>query len=194
MKRLLNMTGLLIALGLFLPSSIFAIGSNEKTPEEQATEHSAKAIDHYNSAVKRIQHSKDIALKGDSAFAYNYRATSDAKVRKEYEKAVKDLLKALELNPEMKEAHNNLGYCYRKLGKLDESLAAYSRALTLDSNFAQAREYRAETYLALGELAKAEGELVYLKGMKSPFAEQLALSIELFKLAEIDKAAKSGDK
>ncbi len=194
MNRLLKLFGLLIALGLFSATSVFAIGSKEKTPEEQATDNSAKATDHYNSAVKRIQHAKDIAVKGDSAYAYNYRATSDAKVRKEYEKAVKDLQDAIELSPDMKEAHNNLGYCYRKLGKLHESLAAYSQALSLDSNFAQAREYRAETYLALGDLAKAEGELVYLKGMKSPFADQLALSIELFKLAEIDKAAQSGDK
>lgn len=194
MNRYFRFCGLLLALGIFSVSSAFAIGSKEKTPEEKATENSRKATDHYNSAVKRIEHAKEIGLKGDSAYAFNYRATSDAKIRKELEKAVSDLSKAITLNPDMKEAHNNLGYCYRKLGKLEESLASYSRAIAIDPDFAQAREYRAETYLAMGDLAKAEGELAYLKGMKSPLVDHLALSIELYKLAEIDKAAKTGDK
>ena len=194
MSRYLNLTAILLTLGLLLAPSSFAIGSKEKTPEEQASDNSRKATDHYNNAVKRIEHAKAIGLKGDSAYAYNYRATSDAKIRKEYERAVDDLHEAITLSPDLKEAHNNLGYCWRKLGKLTESLAAYSRAIDLDSNFAQAREYRAETYLAMDDLAKAEGELTYLRGMKSPFADQLALSIELYKLAEIDKAAKGAPK
>lgn len=194
MNRYLKLSGFLFALGFFTVSSAFAIGSNENAPEESASDNSRKATDYYNSAVKRIEHAKEIGAKGDSAYAFNYRATSDAKIRKELEKAVEDLNQATALKPDLKEAHNNLGYCYRKLGKLPESLAAYSKAIALDSNFAQAREYRAETYLAMGDLAKAEGELTYLKGLKSPFADQLALSIELYKLAEIDKAAKGADK
>jgi tetratricopeptide (TPR) repeat protein len=194
MNRYLKLTGLLVALGIFSASSVFAIGSNEKTPEEQASDKSRKATDKYNNAVKRIEHARQIGLKGDSAYAYNYRATSDAKIRKELEKAVEDLTNAITINPDMKEAHNNLGYCYRKLGKLSESLAAYSKAIALDSNFAQAREYRAETYLAMGDMVKAEGELAYLRGMKSPFADQLALAIELYELAEIDKTAKETTK
>lgn len=168
---------------------IFAIGSGEKTPEEKAADNSRKATKEYNDGVRRIDRAKEIGLKGDSAYAFNYRATSDAKARREYERAVKDFTKAIELNPQMKEAHNNLGYCYRKLGKLTESLASYDVAIALDSNFAQAREYRGETYLALGQLSKAEAELTFLKSLQSPFADQLARSIEIFKLEEITNAA-----
>lgn len=175
-------------------SPVFAIGSAEKTPEEKASDNARKATNAYNDGVRRVDHAKEIGLKGDSAYAYNYRATSDAKARREYEKAVKNFTKAIELNPQMKEAHNNLGFCFRKLGKLTESLASYDAAIALDSNFAQAREYRAETYLALGQLSNAEAELTFLKSLKSPFADQLARSIEMYKLEEIDKAAKSGGK
>jgi tetratricopeptide (TPR) repeat protein len=183
-----------LMLTVLCAAPIFAIGSGEKTPEEKAADNSRKATNAYNDGVHKIDRAKEIGLKGDSAYAYNYRATSDAKARREYEKAVKDFTKAIELNPQMKEAHNNLGYCYRKLGKLTESLASYNRAIALDSNFAQAREYRAETYLALGQLSKAEAELTFLKSLKSPFADQLARSIELYKLSEFDKAAKSNGK
>jgi tetratricopeptide (TPR) repeat protein len=178
-------------LSLLTASSLFAIGSKEKTPEQTASDNTRKATNAYNDGVRKIDHAKEIGIKGDSAYAYNYRATSDAKARREYEKAVQDFTKAIELNPEMKEAHNNLGYCYRKLGKLTESLAAYDKAIALDSNFAQAREYRAETLLALGQLSKAEAELSFLQNLKSPYADQLARSIEMYKLQEINEAADS---
>ncbi|MBI5266561.1 MAG: tetratricopeptide repeat protein [candidate division Zixibacteria bacterium] len=173
--------------------TVAASESSEKTPEAKANDASAKATSAYNEGVRRIDHAKEIGLKGDSTYAYNYRATSDAKARREYEKAVTAFQKAITLNPQFKEAHNNLGYCFRKLGKLEESLAAYDRAIALDSNFAQAREYRGETYLSLGQLTKAQAELEFLKALKSPYADQLEHSIELFKLAEIDRAA-HGDK
>lgn len=194
MRRFNRPTLAVLLITLLCASPIFAIGSAEKTPEEKASDDSRKATKAYNDGVRRIDHAKEIGLKGDSAYAYNYRATSDAKARREYEKAVKDFTKAIELNPQMKEAHNNLGYCYRKLGKLTESLASYDDAIALDSNFAQAREYRAETYLALGQLSKAERELLFLQKLKSPYADQLNNSIELFKLAEIDRAAKTNGK
>jgi tetratricopeptide (TPR) repeat protein len=179
---------------LAIAGSVLAIGSGEKSPEEKANEASRKATSSYNEGVKRIDHAKEIGQKGDSLYAYNYRATSDAKIRGEYEKAIGYLKTAVSLKPDFKEAHNNLGYCYRKLGKLDESLASYDKAIALDSNFAQAREYRGETYLALGRLADAENELAFLKSLKSPFADQLAKSIEIFKLEEINKAANSTGK
>jgi len=188
---------LAIAVVLFsvsLAGTVGAFGSKEKTPEEKAGEASRKATSAYNDGVRYIDHAKEIGLKGDSTYAYNYRATADAKVSREYQKAVAVLQKAVGLNPNFKEAHNNLGYCYRKLGKLQESLAAYDKAIALDSNFTQAREYRGETYLALGQLSKAEGELEFLESLKSPYADQLNHSIELFKLAEIDNAAKQDGK
>ena len=173
-----------------MAGSSFAFNTKEETPEAAASDTVKKATSAYNDAVKRIDHAKKMGEKGDSTYSYNYRATSDPKVRHEYEEAVKDLQKALGLNPKFKEAHNNLGYCYRKLGKLAESLAAYDKAIALDSNFAQAREYRGETYLALDRLPDAESELAFLQSTKSPYADQLAHSIEMYKQWENNKEAK----
>ena len=181
--------GIIFTVVLAAASLSFAIGSKEKSPEEQAQDDSRKAVENYNSGVKHMEKAKEIVAKGDSASAYNYRATSDAKARKEYEKAIGDFKNAIELKPEMKEAHNNLGYCYRKTGKLPESLTAYEKAIALDSNFAEAREYRAETYLALGKLDLAQQELAWLKGHNPTYAEVLGKAIELYQLEKIKETS-----
>ena len=160
-----------------------ALGSKEKTPEEQAAEIQKKAVSEYNDGVKRMEKARAIGVKGDSAYAYNYRATSDAKARKEYEKAVEKFTKAIELDPKLADAYNNIGYCYRKLEELDKSLAEYEQAITLDPQLDRAREYRGETFLALNQLDKANEELEYLKKARSPYADTLALSIEAYQLA-----------
>ena len=172
---------------LILSTSTFAIGSGEKTPEEKAIIAEKSAVDHYNSGVKAMAKARETALKGDSTFAFNYRATSDAKVKKHFEKAVREFEQAAKLDPKMKEALNNLGYCYRKLGMLTESLAAYDKAIGIDPNFAQAREYRGETYLALAQLDKAKAELTFLIDAKSPYADSLTRAIQLYELAQINE-------
>ena len=187
---------------LFLPAVIVlgtavlahAFGSNEQTPEEKAGDVEKKAIAKYNDGVKAMEAGRSIAKKGDSAYAYNYRATSDAKARKKYEEAIGRFSEALALKPSLAEADNNMGYCYRKLGKLDESLKAYDKALTLKTDFAQAHEYRGETYLALGQLEKAQADLSFLQQMKSAYADTLAKSIEVFQLEKIKVKALSGSK
>jgi tetratricopeptide (TPR) repeat protein len=180
--------------GLLLAGNLYAIGSEEKTPEEKASADAKKSVAAYNEAVKRIDHAGKIGGASDSTYGYNYRIHPEEKAKREYEKAVKDLQKAIELNPNFKEAHNNLGYCYRKLGKLNESLTAYDKAISLDSNFAQAREYRGETYLALGRVSDAESELKFLLEAKSEYADQLSRSIELYKFIESGKTANPSSK
>ena len=182
-----TLTGILL---LLLVAGAGAFGSKEKSKEEQMYEDAKKATEKYNNGVKHMDKAKEKAAKGDSTYAFNYRATSDAKSRKEFEKAIKDFNKAIELKPEFKEAHNNLGYCYRKIGEMEKSLAAYGEALKLDPNFAQAHEYRGETFLSLGLVNKALEELAVLKDLKSPYADTLAASIDLYRLRQIDEKMK----
>lgn len=56
-------------------------------------------------------------------------------------------------------AHNFLGYAYRKSGKLDLAFKHYEQALRLDSRHRGAHEYIGETYLLTNNLAKAEEHL-----------------------------------
>ncbi len=167
-------------------STTFAFGSKEKTPEEQAAEKEKKAIAQYNDGVKHMDKAKTIVSKGDSTYAFNYRATSDAKAKKEYDKSVKNFTAAVELKPEFAEAWNNLGYCYRKLDKLPLSLDAYHKALELKPGFPEAHEYLGETFLAMDSLPLALGQLQLLQELQSPYADTLLKSIEIYKLAKVN--------
>jgi tetratricopeptide (TPR) repeat protein len=174
-----------VALSFALISNAFAFGSGEKTPEEKAAEQEKNAANEYNRGVKNMDKAKEIAARGDSSYAFNYRATSDAKAKKEYEKAVEKFQKAISYSAEFAEAYNNLGYCYRKLDNLKESLLAYHKALELKPNFPEAHEYLGETYLALDSIDQAKGQLQILQELKSPYADTLMKSIEIYKLAVI---------
>ncbi|MEW5797149.1 MAG: tetratricopeptide repeat protein [Candidatus Zixiibacteriota bacterium] len=167
-----------------------AIESPPKTPEERAADSAQQALEKYNNGVKHMDKARSYDAQSDSLFAFNYRATSTAKAEKEYDKAVKDFRRAVELRPNMIEAHNNLGYCLRKLNKLDESMKAYAAALAIDSLYAPAREYRGELFLAMGDLNRANAELVFLRRVDSPYADTLALSIDLFHLQQVAKGMK----
>ena len=46
--------------------------------------------------------------------------------------------KALEIKPDLAEAHNNLGYCFLQLGRVDEAIVQYQKAIELQPRFAQA--------------------------------------------------------
>ena len=162
---------------------LFAITAGASESDDAKSD---KAKNNFNSGVEHMHKAKQILIVGDSAFAYNYRATSDAKAKKEYEKAVKEFNATIELDPTMKEAFNNLGYCYRKLDKLDESLKAYKTALKLDPYFAQALEYLGETYLALDKLNVAKMNLMRLTQLESAYADTLAQAIEIYKLNQIN--------
>ncbi len=158
---------------LSIHSTTFAFGSKEKSPEEQAAENEKKATESYNDGVKHMDKAKAIVSKGDSTYAFNYRATSDAKAKKEYDKSVKNFNEAVELKPNFAEAFNNLGYCYRKLDNLPQSLNAYHKALEIQPEFPQAREYLGETFLAMDSLHLAQGQLQLLQELKSPYADTL---------------------
>lgn len=178
---------------LFTAGHVVASGSSSKSDEDDAATQQKKATAEYNKGVAHLDKARAIGLKGDSAFAYNYRATSDAKARKEFEKAAERFENAIKLNPSMKEAHNNLGYTCRKLGKLDESLAAYRAALKLDGSFARAREYLGETFLAMNMPDSAQTQLAILQKAESAYADTLGFAIEKYKLEQIDRKMKEGN-
>jgi len=178
---------LIAALMLAITSSAFASGSEKETPKRNDNDKKKQAINVYNSGVMLMEKARTEGQKADSNFAFNYRATSSAKAKRVYERAAENFSKAVELDPTMVSAFSNLGYCLRKTGKLDESLKAYNSALKLDPKYAQAREYLGETYLAMDDLEKANGELKFLSEMKSAYADTLAQSIDIYKLKQMSK-------
>ena len=57
------------------------------------------------------------------------------------------------------DAHNWLGYAYRKSGDLDSAFLHYDKALAINPRHRGAHEYMGEAYLMTGNLAQAEEHL-----------------------------------
>jgi len=74
-----------------------------------------------------------------------------------YEEALAtlDLLK----NPNTAEALNYRGYATRKLGRVDEGIGYYLKAVALDPEYTLVREYLGEAYLVKGDMARAKEQL-----------------------------------
>lgn len=105
-----------------------------------------------------------------------------------YEDAIKKLKKVERDAPDDPDVLNYLGYAHRKLGKNEEALAYYGRALDADPNHKGAHEYLGELYLQMGDLPNAEAQREKLDSICSfGCAELVAL-----KAAIDDYKAKQG--
>lgn len=89
----------------------------------------------------------------------NFAAGKQALEAKDWQAAVAAFAKAVEKEPGNANAHNLLGYSYRKSGNLDIAFRHYHEALRLDPKHRGAHEYIGEAYLMAGNLAKAEEHL-----------------------------------
>jgi Flp pilus assembly protein TadD len=58
---------------------------------------------------------------------------------------------------------NYIGYSHRKAGRLETGIEAYKKALALDPDFVQAREYLGEAYVLAGKKDLAMAELGEIK-------------------------------
>ena len=58
---------------------------------------------------------------------------------------------------------NYIGYSHRKAGRLETGIEAYKKALAIDPNYVQAREYLGEAYVLAGKKDLAMAELAEIK-------------------------------
>ena len=81
----------------------------------------------------------------------------------QYNSAIVKLRKVIELDPQMMRAYDNLGLCYDYLGKYDEAIASYNRAVELNREQAQPSPWPhvnlAISLMAVNKLAEAENHL-----------------------------------
>jgi tetratricopeptide (TPR) repeat protein len=84
---------------------------------------------------------------------------------KDYAGAIPHLQKFIADNPKNANGHNYMGYVLRNIGKLKESGASYSQALTLNPKHLGALEYQGRLYLKLGQVAKAKANLAKLDSL-----------------------------
>ena len=98
----------------------------------------------------------------------NYLEGKKALESQEWKKAIDWLVKAVQAAPNNSDAHNLLGYAYRKTGRLEASFIQYNEALKLDPTNRHTHEYIGEAYLLTDNLPKAEQHLAELQRICSP--------------------------
>jgi len=127
-----------------VPSSSMA----PRTPEERAVE-AYKSGDSHRVKGRKLESEAVDKKPGDAEKAL-------AKARGEFEKALKDFKSAAQLNPQLFQAYNGMGYAYRKTGDFAKALEMYDQAIKMAPGFyAEAVEYRAEAYLSLNRVDDA---------------------------------------
>jgi Flp pilus assembly protein TadD len=93
----------------------------------------------------------------------DYQMGLEAIKASDWTRAISNLNVALVAEPTNADLQNWLGYAYRHEGKYDEALDHYRAALQLDPKHRGAHEYVGETYLLMGNKAKAREHLAALE-------------------------------
>src|SRR5579872_5641740 len=105
----------------------------------------------------------------------DYNAALAAQEKADYQKAIGYYEQSIDKKSDFAEAWNNLGYCYRMIGKtyLSKAGEAYTKAIQYAPKFQQAIEYQGEYFLMTGQIAKAYLNYKTLDKLKSPLAVDL---------------------
>ncbi|RLG44327.1 MAG: hypothetical protein DRN81_04785 [Thermoproteota archaeon] len=73
----------------------------------------------------------------------------------QYEKAINDFNKAIEIDPSDAVAYTNRGTAYDNLGQYDKAIDDYNKAIEINSRYAEAYNNRGNVYHKLGQYNKA---------------------------------------
>lgn len=106
----------------------------------------------------------DTAPKMDSNFEIGRQAIEAGN----WPAAVAAMRKAIAADSSNPDAHNWLGFVFRKQGNYDASFAEYAEALRLNPKHKAAHAYLGEAYLATRQLARAEEQLKELLELCTP--------------------------
>lgn len=147
-----------------------ALGSSEKAAEDLKR---AKAINSSNKGADKIieevlalnkQGNYDEALEllnqaaqlyPDNQFVFVNRGNIYNDHFRDYEAAIVDYNKTIELNPKFSWPYMNRALAYGRLKRWDDAIADYGRAIELDQNYADAYNGRAWSYCKIGKFAEA---------------------------------------
>jgi tetratricopeptide (TPR) repeat protein len=183
MSRTLRATVLLVsAVGLYqlpalanggaapsMPSSSSAMPS--MSPEERAVQ-AYKSGDEHRMKGKKLEDEAS-AKQGTEA------DRTLMKARSEFERSLKDFKSAAQLNPQMFQAYNGMGYAFRKTGDYPSALRMYDQAIKMAPGlYAEAIEYRAEAYLGLNRIDDARQAYLDLFAADRKQADSLMVAMK----------------
>ncbi len=102
--------------------------------------------------------------------------------------AIEKYKKALELNPNMFEAYNNIGNIYRAKGNITEAQKHFWKSLEINQNYSEAKTNLALTYLDNGDKNRARDYLKEIIASDDNCAEAHFQYANIIRSNDIDKA------
>ena len=97
-----------------------------------------------------------------------------------WERAVRELRRALDREPDYFDAVVLLARVYREMGDYNEALKTYDRALRVRRDYTEAHVFMGEIYLDRGDLVGALNQYLILRDMGNPRASELWGRIESY--------------
>ncbi|HEY3057062.1 MAG TPA: tetratricopeptide repeat protein [Thermoanaerobaculia bacterium] len=164
---------------VLLGPALFASGAGSvPSPAMSSRSPHDMAVDFYNGAERRLEKLTKIHEEMKGAKDAQTAANLQQKINKGLEAAAADFQRAVKNDPNLYQAYSELGFTLRKLGKYNESLDAYNKALEIEPGFSPAIEYRAEAFLGLNQLDEVKKAYTALFGGDRPRADILMVSMK----------------
>ena len=145
------------------------------------------AIDAYTAgyaSILRAEHAENLAAASSNDAE---RSAAQRSAQEAYKTSLPHFATAVRLDTSMHEAYTYLGYAYRKLGRYDESLQAYDRALKINPDTPYAIEYQGEAFLALNRIAEARFNFLRLYALDEYHAAKLLRAMQTWVDANKEK-------
>jgi tetratricopeptide (TPR) repeat protein len=184
MKKKTPILAAALVLGVSLlaqPAALLAAGGSPQPtpPPTDGSQMSAadEAKKRYNKALELRDEAWELEKQAENADAAE-QAKLAKKTEKLYKRAVRELKQAVNLDRDFYQAHSSLGYALRKTGEYEAALEAYNTALSLNPTYAEAIEYRAETYLGLNRIPEAKTSYITLFGRDRDRADELMAAMK----------------
>ena len=114
-----------------------------------------------------------------------------AQASENWARAIVAYRQAVELDRKHYKALNELGYALRKTGEYAQALTAYNAALAMKPEFGEAIEYRAEAYLALGQLDQVKADYMRLVEIDDDIAALLLAALQAWSKAHSTDTSES---
>jgi tetratricopeptide (TPR) repeat protein len=109
----------------------------------------------------------------------------------DYEAAIENFKRALELTPNYTTAHLQLAESYKAIGRVEDALGSYSRLLEIDPKNLEARLQRAELYRERGAWRQALQDYDYIIA-SDPQSEQAVVALDALDTFTAERAANYG--
>lgn len=190
MKGMVMIFAALLAVGAHGAGSGMSSGGGgsvdlpSRSPEQMAASS-------YNAGLKHKKRALSYAQQAATATKDKDRDKYTKRSRDQFEDSVADYKKAIGYDNRMYQAMNELGFSYRKLGKLEDSIRAYNTALFVKPDFAPAIEYRAEAYLTLGLIEETKAAYLELFRLDQAQAGLLMQAIDEWLATHVDQSAET---